>query len=60
MGYTDGSRYGDKHSHGALTAQASGWEIKERGGGGPLDEASVRAVMLPREKRKGVWYGDEA
>ena len=30
MGYTDGSCCGDKHGHGVLPAQASGWEIKER------------------------------
>ena len=30
VGYTDGSCSGDKHGHGALPAQASGWEIKER------------------------------
>ena len=29
VGYTNGSCCGDKHSHGALPAQASGWEIKE-------------------------------
>ena len=29
MEYTDGSCRGDKHGHGALPAQASGWEIKE-------------------------------
>ena len=28
--YKDGSCCGDKHGHGVLLAQASGWEIKER------------------------------
>ena len=30
VGDTDGSRRGDMVGHGALAAQASGWEIKER------------------------------
>ena len=30
MGYIDGSCCGDKHDYGALPAQVSGWEIKER------------------------------
>ena len=51
-------RYGQRH--GTLPARAVEGEIKERRGGGPLDEAGVRAVVLTKEdKRKGkggpVW-----
>ena len=60
MGYTAGSRCGDKIGHGALPAQASGgWGIKERREGS-LDEGGVRAAMSPKEERReGVQYGDE-
>jgi len=30
MEYTNESCHGDQHGHGALPAEASGWEIKER------------------------------
>ena len=63
MGYTVGSRCGDKVGHGALPAQASRGEIKERREGS-LDEEDVRVTMSPKEERRegkrGIWYGDEA
>ena len=51
MGYTVGSRCGDKVGHGALPAQASGGEIKERGEGS-LDEGGVWAAVSPKEERR--------
>ena len=58
MGYIDGSCYGDKVGHGVLPAQVNGWEIKERRGGGPLDEASMQAVVSSKgERRERGWRG---
>ena len=52
MGYTAGSRCGDKVSHGALPAQAiGGGGIKEMREGS-LDEGGVRAAVSPKEERR--------
>ena len=63
MEYTDGSCHGDKHGHGALPAQVSGWEIKERRYEGALDEGGVQAVVSPKEESRegegGSGMGDE-
>ena len=57
MGYTAGSRCGDKVGHGALPTQASGGGIKERREGS-LDEGGVRPAVSPKEERReGVRYG---
>ena len=52
MRYTDGTCSGDKVGHGALPVQAAEGKIKERIGRGPLDEASVRAVLSSKGERR--------
>ena len=51
MGYTDGSRCGDKVGHGALPAQASGGRIRERGGDS-LGGGGVRVVVFTKEEKE--------
>ena len=59
MGYTAGSRCGDKVGHGALPVQVSGGGIKERRECS-LDERGVQAALsLKEERREGVLYGDK-
>ena len=62
MGYTDGSRCGDKVSHGALPARASRGRIRERGGDS-LGGEGMRTTVSPKEEKKrgkgGVQYGNE-
>ena len=57
MEYTDGSCCGDKHGHGALTAQASGWEIKEEiRGCARRGRRAGSSVPKRRKEREGVRY----
>ena len=59
MGDTNGSRCGDKVSHGALPARASGGWIRERGGD-MLGGEGVWATVPKRTKGgRAVRYRDE-
>ena len=53
IGYTAGSRCGDKVGHGALPARASGWRIRQRGGDSLGGEGVWAAVSPKEENMKG-------
>ena len=51
MGYTDGGCCGDKVGDMVCFLHERQGEIKERRGGGPLDEASMQVAMFTKEER---------